>query len=98
MGPLHATHSLVGERNITQKTLKIGIKDGWNGQHMTGGISRGKSMYDFIGNFKKIRFYSDCNEKPLKVPNRGAWNAIYIFNSPCVAVICRKGWTRQGHK
>lgn len=90
LGPLHATHSLVGERNITL-TTQTGTKAGWKGQHMIGGISRGESMYDLVGHFKKIRFYSDCNEKPLKVPTGVHGMPCTFFNSSCMAVIWTKG-------
>lgn len=43
------------------------------------GLAEARS-YSLGGHFKNIRFYSGCNGKPLKVLNRGAWNAVYIFN------------------
>lgn len=47
-----------------------------------------------MGNFKKIRFYSECNRKPLKVLNHGAWNAFHIFNSS--AWLLFGEWIRWG--
>lgn len=81
--PLHVTNGLVGERNITPNTQTL---TNWDESWVE------RSAYDWRDNqgqhhigscwpFKKIRFYSEHTGKPLKILNRGAWNAVYIFNS-----------------
>ena len=80
MVPLHVTHPSRGDKHYTKHTILTNWNKSWvERSAWLQGLAEARS-YSLGGHFKNIRFYSGCNEKPLKVLNRGAWNAVYIFN------------------